>query len=162
MLHRISTAREFDPADTVNLLYSFPKILPVTSFIGFWVFGVFSLTQTKGLNEPQIGLMVPVIWMELYATTIGQRQAKLLGCNGSVATSMEAKRIGLVDLLVPKEQLLQPAKGVMAKFLKMPSFGRSLTKQMVCQRFSANLGNLDTLKEQSQAGWEFLTAKPTL
>ncbi|KAJ3008944.1 UNVERIFIED_CONTAM: hypothetical protein HDU68_002889 [Siphonaria sp. JEL0065] len=115
-----------------------------------------------GLNEPQIGLMVPAIWMELYATTIGQRQAELLGCNGSVATPTKAKRIGLVDLLVPKEQLLQTGEGVMAKFLKIPSFGRSLTKQMVRQQLSDKLGNIATLKEQSETGWKFLTAEPTV
>ncbi|KAJ3073549.1 hypothetical protein HDU98_001289 [Podochytrium sp. JEL0797] len=118
--------------------------------------------QLQGLNEPQIGLTVPEFWMELYAKTIGTRQAELLGCNGTVVGPAEAKKIGLVDLLVPKDQLLSTAEAVVAKFLKIPSFGRSLTKQTARQALADKLGNREILKMQSEAGWGFLTAPPTL
>ncbi|KAI9345222.1 ClpP/crotonase [Obelidium mucronatum] len=97
-----------------------------------------------GLNEPQIGLLVPSVWMEF------------------VASPAEAKAIGLVDLLVPKEQLLQTAEAAVAKFLKIPSFGRSLTKLQVREELANKLMNRAMLKEQSEAGWRFLTAEPTL
>ncbi|KAJ3297404.1 ClpP/crotonase [Rhizoclosmatium globosum] len=115
-----------------------------------------------GLNEPQIGLTVPVVWMELFTKIVGHRQAELLGFNGSVVGPAEAKRIGLVDLLVPKEELLPTAEAVVSQFLKVPSFGRSLTKQVVHKDLADKFRNRKMLKDQSDAGWQFLTAEPTL
>ncbi|KAJ3083195.1 hypothetical protein HDU99_000343 [Rhizoclosmatium hyalinum] len=115
-----------------------------------------------GLNEPQIGLMVPVVWMELFTKIIGHRQAELLGFNGSVVSPAEAKRIGLVDLLVAKDELLPTAEAVVSQFLKVPSFGRSLTKQVVHKDLADKFRNRKMLKDQSDAGWQFLTAEPTL
>ncbi|KAJ3238549.1 hypothetical protein HDU78_003435 [Chytriomyces hyalinus] len=115
-----------------------------------------------GLNEPQIGLLVPALWMVLYAKVIGERQAELLGFNGAVISPEEAKRVGLVDELVPKEKLMQTAEATMAKWLKIPSLGRSLTKKNVRQELSDRFTDRVALKAESEMGWAFLSSPETV
>ncbi|KAI8613842.1 ClpP/crotonase-like domain-containing protein [Chytriomyces sp. MP71] len=115
-----------------------------------------------GLNEPQIGLMVPPLWMELFAKVVGERQAEMLGFNGSVVSPEEAKRIGLVDLLAPKEKLLEAAEAVLQKWLKIPSFGRSLTKKNTRADLGSRFADREALKSDSENGWMFISSPQTV
>ncbi|KAJ3135785.1 dodecenoyl-CoA isomerase [Physocladia obscura] len=118
-----------------------------------------------GLNEPQIGLTVPELWAQLLVNTIGFRQAELLATNGAVVGPAEAKRVGLVDLVVPagKEAgLVGTAETVLQEWLKLPSLGRSLTKLAIRKPLADKLRDVEVLNKQVDAGWVFLSNPNTI
>ena len=45
----------------------------------------------------------------------------------------EALQVGMVDQVVPEDQLLSTARSVMAKWLAVPDHARQLTKSMIRQ-----------------------------
>jgi len=89
-----------------------------------------------GLNEVAIGISVPEKWCNLMARTIGERQAEQLTLSASMPTAAEALKLGLVDQLVPKAQLLATAEAAMQKMLKLPDGGRQKTKESIRGQFS--------------------------
>ena len=62
---------------------------------------------SMGLNEVVLGIPVPRFWGLLMAQLIGLRAAQGLLLSGRMAGAEEALALGLVDKLVPAEQLLE-------------------------------------------------------
>ncbi|KAJ3158618.1 hypothetical protein HK101_001260 [Irineochytrium annulatum] len=119
-----------------------------------------------GLNEPRIGISVPPVWMEVFARTVGDRQAEILGFSGTVVGPSEALRIGMIDQVVKPEQgikdedkLLGAAEEVMKQQLKIPSQGRTVTKVGFRKDLAAKLGDQGRLDREVDASWVNL-AKP--
>eukprot|EP00128_Syssomonas_multiformis_P007125 Colp12_sorted_trinity150504_noHs@7428 len=82
-----------------------------------------------GLNETQLGIVAPFWFRDVMVNTVGHRQAeKLLGL-GLMVPSKDALSIGLVDQVVPMEQVMPTAQAEMAKWLKIPEAARSITKK---------------------------------
>lgn len=90
-----------------------------------------------GLNEVALGISVPAMWAVLMRNTIGQGKAEQMLEFAKLVTPQEAQQIGLVDQVVPKEELLSTAESAMQKMLKSgPDAGRQVTKKHLREKFS--------------------------
>lgn len=90
-----------------------------------------------GLNEVALGIAVPAMWAALMSNTIGQGKAEQMLEFAKLVTPQEALQIGLVDQVVPVEELVTTAEAIMQKLLKAgPDAGRQVTKKYLREKFS--------------------------
>lgn len=113
-----------------------------------------------GLNEVQLGIPVPKFWGMLMIRLIGQKAADKLLLTGKLATAQEAKALGLVDELVPKDQLLSAAEAVMLKLVMLPGGAVDVTKKSLRGEFCANWEAYSTV--EPAGAWTFLNQSDTL
>uniref|UniRef100_A0A8C3YKM2 Enoyl-CoA delta isomerase 1, mitochondrial n=1 Tax=Catagonus wagneri TaxID=51154 RepID=A0A8C3YKM2_9CETA len=81
-----------------------------------------------GLNETLLGIIAPFWFQDTLVNTIGYRAAEQALQLGSLLPPAEALRVGMVDQVVPEDQVLSAARSVMAKWLAIPDHARQLTK----------------------------------
>jgi len=62
-----------------------------------------------GLNEVQVGLPVPRLILSAFTRLVGQRQAERLAVHGLLISPEEALEVGLVDQVVPAEEVIPRA-----------------------------------------------------
>ncbi|XP_034046655.1 enoyl-CoA delta isomerase 1, mitochondrial isoform X2 [Thalassophryne amazonica] len=84
-----------------------------------------------GLNETQLGIVAPFWFKDTILNTIGHRKTEMALELGQLYSPSEALNIGLVDQLVPEDQLLTTATQTMTKWLAIPEHARQLTKSMM-------------------------------
>ncbi|XP_053693686.1 enoyl-CoA delta isomerase 1, mitochondrial-like [Sabethes cyaneus] len=85
---------------------------------------------TIGLNETQLGIVAPTWFQASLRNTISRRDAELALTLGTLFTSEQALKIGLVDELANnKEDALAKATAFLEKFKKISPQARSMTKQ---------------------------------
>lgn len=84
-----------------------------------------------GLNETQLGIVAPFWFKDTMANTVGQRNTELALELGLLYSAPEALKIGLVDKLVPEDQVLTTATETMTKWLNIPDHARQITKAMM-------------------------------
>lgn len=84
-----------------------------------------------GLNETHLGIVAPFWFKETMVNTIGHRHAEIALELGVLYNPSEALKIGLVDQIVPQDQLLATAHEMMAKWLAVPDHARQITKSMM-------------------------------
>jgi len=70
-----------------------------------------------GLNEVPVGIMINPLIFGLYAFWIGKRQAYHNFLDGKLCTPAEAKEYGLVDEVVPMEEVEERAEQQLKKWL---------------------------------------------
>mmetsp|Transcript_5634 Transcript_5634/g.12470 ORF Transcript_5634/g.12470 Transcript_5634/m.12470 type:complete len:272 (+) Transcript_5634:210-1025(+) len=121
---------------------------------------VMTTQGTIGLNEVQLGIPVPKFWGILMANLIGRKAADKLLLTGKLASPQEAKSLGLVDEVVPKEQLLPAAEKVMQQLVRLPSHAVGATKQSLRAEFSAQWEEF--AKVEPRGAWKFLNEPATL
>ncbi len=83
-----------------------------------------------GLNETQVGLVVPDAIQHLLRRVIGTYPAERLMVAGSLVDSQLAQRLGLVDELVEGEQLLPRALHWLGELLALPSMPMLATRKL--------------------------------
>lgn len=81
-----------------------------------------------GLNEVQVGLVVPPPVMRVLQYTVGTRRAALMAISGQMFTMDEALQIGLVDELVPVDQVVERARTYAMELLKLPPVAMNATR----------------------------------
>ncbi|XP_072299672.1 enoyl-CoA delta isomerase 1, mitochondrial isoform X2 [Eucyclogobius newberryi] len=84
-----------------------------------------------GLNETLLGIVAPFWFKDTMLNTIGHRNTELALELGLLYNPSEALKIGLVDQLVPQDQLLATATETMTKWLAIPDHARQITKSMM-------------------------------
>ncbi|KAK9535669.1 hypothetical protein VZT92_008039 [Zoarces viviparus] len=84
-----------------------------------------------GLNETQLGIVAPFWFMDTMKNTLGHRTTEVALQLGLLYNPSEALKIGLVDQLVPEDQILTTAKQTMTKWLAIPDHARAITKSMM-------------------------------
>uniref|UniRef100_H3D0P9 Enoyl-CoA delta isomerase 1, mitochondrial n=1 Tax=Tetraodon nigroviridis TaxID=99883 RepID=H3D0P9_TETNG len=84
-----------------------------------------------GLNETQLGIVAPFWFRDTMMNTVGHRSTEIALQLGQLYSPAEALETGLVDKLVPEDQVLATATQAMAKWLAIPDHARQLTKSMV-------------------------------
>ncbi|XP_027140654.1 enoyl-CoA delta isomerase 1, mitochondrial [Larimichthys crocea] len=84
-----------------------------------------------GFNETQFGIVVPVWCKEAMTTIVGHRNTELTLELGLLYNPSDALKIGLVDQLVPEDQVLATATKTMTKWLAIPDHARRITKSMM-------------------------------
>ncbi|HOX72430.1 MAG TPA: enoyl-CoA hydratase/isomerase family protein [Dokdonella sp.] len=83
-----------------------------------------------GLNEVQVGLVVPEIIQAAMRRLLGAHRAERLMVAGSMIEAEEALRVGLVDELVDTELVVGRALGWLQDLLKLPPQAMSETRRI--------------------------------
>lgn len=81
-----------------------------------------------GLNEIPVGIVVPRHIFELYAFWVGRHRAYQFLMEGRLMNPQQASDAGLIDVVVPAEQVLEAAERKMAQYLKFDQKTWSTTK----------------------------------
>ncbi|XP_064870027.1 LOW QUALITY PROTEIN: enoyl-CoA delta isomerase 1, mitochondrial-like [Oncorhynchus nerka] len=84
-----------------------------------------------GLNETQLGIVAPFWFKDTLVNTVGNRQQEASLELGLLYSAPDALKIGLVDQLVPEDQVLSTAQDTMSKWLAVPDHARQITKSMM-------------------------------
>jgi Delta3-Delta2-enoyl-CoA isomerase len=82
-----------------------------------------------GLSEVQVGLPLPPIILAALKRVLGTRRAELLAVSGGLFSPREAAEIGLVDEVVPGDQVVQRAVEWCNSRLALPPIGMAVTRQ---------------------------------
>lgn len=83
-----------------------------------------------GLNETQLGIVAPTWFMATMRNTLSRRDAELALTQGTLFSTEEALKVGLVDEVVAnKEEGLAKAVSFLDRFKKISPQARSMTKQ---------------------------------
>lgn len=121
---------------------------------------VMSTNGTIGLNEVQLGIPVPKFWALLMGRLIGSKAADKLLLTGKMVNPQEAKALGLVDELVPKDQLIAAAESVMLKLVMLPGAAVDATKKSLRAEFSADW---EAYSQTEHVGaWTMLNSEETM
>ncbi|XP_052050497.1 enoyl-CoA delta isomerase 1, mitochondrial [Apodemus sylvaticus] len=94
---------------------------------------------TIGLNESLLGIVAPFWLKDNYVNTIGHRAAERALQLGTLFPPAEALKVGVVDEVVPEDQVHSKTRSVMAKWLAIPDHSRQLTKNMMRKATADNL-----------------------
>uniref|UniRef100_A0AAQ5WYJ1 Enoyl-CoA delta isomerase 1, mitochondrial n=1 Tax=Amphiprion ocellaris TaxID=80972 RepID=A0AAQ5WYJ1_AMPOC len=86
---------------------------------------------TIGLNETLLGIVAPFWFKDTMVNTVGNRSTELALQLGLLYSPAEALKVGLVDQLVPEDQVLTTATKTMSKWLAIPDHARQITKSMM-------------------------------
>ncbi|NXD14992.1 ECI1 isomerase, partial [Nothocercus nigrocapillus] len=84
-----------------------------------------------GLNESQLGIVAPFWFKDTFVNVVGHRIAERSLQLGLLHPASEALQLGIVDELVPEEELQDKAAAVLAQWLALPDHARQLTKSMM-------------------------------
>ncbi|XP_057551024.1 enoyl-CoA delta isomerase 1, mitochondrial [Hippopotamus amphibius kiboko] len=84
-----------------------------------------------GLNETLLGIVAPSWFRDNLVNTIGHRASEQALQLGLLFPPAEALQVGLVDQVVPEDQVLSTALSVMARWMAIPDHARQLTKNMM-------------------------------
>ncbi|XP_074511282.1 enoyl-CoA delta isomerase 1, mitochondrial-like [Sebastes fasciatus] len=84
-----------------------------------------------GLNETQLGIVAPFWFKDTMTNTVGHRNTELALQLGLLYNPSEALKIGMVDEVVPEDQVLTTAMQAMTKWLAIPDHARQITKSMM-------------------------------
>ncbi|TKS92413.1 Enoyl-CoA delta isomerase 1, mitochondrial [Collichthys lucidus] len=84
-----------------------------------------------GLNETQLGIVAPFWFKDTMINTVGHRTTEMALELGLLYSSSDALKIGLVDQLVPEDQVLATATKTVTKWLAIPDHARQITKSMM-------------------------------
>mmetsp|Transcript_46114 Transcript_46114/g.92962 ORF Transcript_46114/g.92962 Transcript_46114/m.92962 type:complete len:265 (-) Transcript_46114:163-957(-) len=91
---------------------------------------VITADGSLGLNEVQLGIPVPLFWVELFASIAGQRQAEKLLQLGEMTPSKRLLELSMVDAVVDAaDQVLPSTVETVRKWIKFPDEGRIATKK---------------------------------
>ena len=90
-----------------------------------------SYRPSIGLNESRLGIVAPPFLARQFLDTIGQRQAELGLSLGTLYSSEQALQIGLVDQVVPADQVRQVAQTTATEWAKIPSVARVGSKMLM-------------------------------
>jgi len=116
-----------------------------------------------GLNEVQVGLPLPPVIFAGLRRLVGVHQAERLAVGGLLISPEEAARIGLVDELVPLDQVVDRALEWSRSLLALPVDAMAATRR----RARADLAELfavsfDLELDQVNATWWSPEAQTTL
>ena len=89
-----------------------------------------------GLNEVQVGLPVPRVILGGLVRLVGQRQAERLAVRGLLVSPEEALATGLVDQVVPPEEVVPRALEWCREILKLPPAALQATRKMLREDYA--------------------------
>jgi Delta3-Delta2-enoyl-CoA isomerase len=116
-----------------------------------------------GLNEVQVGLPLPPVIFSGLKGLIGARQAERLGVGGLLISPDEAARIGLVDEVVPLDQVVNRAIEWSRSLLALPVDAMATTRRFArADLFELFAEPFDLELEQVNATWWSPEAQTTL
>lgn len=84
-----------------------------------------------GMNETRLGLVAPFWFKDSLVNTIGHHASERALQLGLLFPPAEALQVGIVDKVVPEDQVQSTALSVMAQWLAVQDHARHLTKNMM-------------------------------
>lgn len=108
-----------------------------------------------GFNEVQVGIPLPPVILSAMQRQLGARTAERLSARGLVITAAEAARLGLVDELVPLENVVDRAVEWCQSMLALPPQAMAATRRRARADLAA-LFELDLdreVKDVTEAWW---------
>lgn len=102
-----------------------------------WVCDLIIATNDTTFSDPVVAFGVNGHEFFVHAWEFGGRKAKELLFTGGAITAAEAHAIGMVNQVVPGEQLESTALDMAVRIAEMPSLGLKLAKQAVNQSLDA-------------------------
>jgi len=116
-----------------------------------------------GVNEVQVGLPLPPVVLAGLKRLVGVHQAERLAVGGLLISPDEAARIGLVDELVPLDQVVSRAIEWSRSLLALPVDAMATTRRQARADLSEIFRTpLDSELDQSIANWWSAEAQTTL
>jgi enoyl-CoA hydratase/carnithine racemase len=116
-----------------------------------------------GLNEVQVGIPLPPVIFAGLKRLIGGRQAERLTVGGLLISPDEAARIGLVDEIVPLDQVVSRTIEWSRGLLALPVDAMALTRRRArADLFELFAASLDAEIDEAIAGWWSAEAQTTL
>lgn len=116
-----------------------------------------------GVNEVQVGLPLPPVVFAGLRRLVSAHQAERLAVGGLLISSDEAARIGLVDELVPLDQVVSRAIEWSRSLLALPVDAMAITRRQArADLFELFRTPLDSELEQSIASWWSAETQTTL
>lgn len=106
-----------------------------------------------------LGISVPDYWGRLMCKIVGHRTGEKLLMTAKMLDSDEALRVGLLDEIVSKPDLIPHARALMETALKLPDNGLVTTKKTLRSEFSQ--GWAACTPEEAKMIWSFLTLPST-
>lgn len=82
-----------------------------------------------GLNEVQVGLILPPVILAALRRLVGSRQAERLAVSGILISPQEALTVGLIDALAPTDQVIDRAIHWCETLLALPAQAMSATRR---------------------------------
>ncbi|XP_011888367.1 PREDICTED: enoyl-CoA delta isomerase 1, mitochondrial isoform X1 [Cercocebus atys] len=92
-----------------------------------------------GLNETQLGIVAPFWFKDTLVNVIGHRAAERALQLGLLFPPAEALQVGIVDQVVPEEQVQSTALSAIAQWMTIPDHARQLTKAMMRKATASRL-----------------------
>lgn len=86
---------------------------------------------TIGLNETKLGIVAPPFLAQQLVDTIGRRQAEISLALGTLYSPEEALKLGMVDLVVPQDEVQAKAAEAAATWAKVPPAARFASKLLI-------------------------------
>ena len=83
-----------------------------------------------GLNEVRVGLPLPPVIFAAMRRLVGPRQAERMCVSGALVSPAEAARIGLVDEVVPADQVVERAAAIAAELAALPRAAMTETRRL--------------------------------
>lgn len=83
-----------------------------------------------GLNEVRVGLPLPPVILAAMQRLVGPRQAERMSVSGALVSPAEAARIGLVDEVVPPDQVVERAAAIAAELAALPREAMAATRRL--------------------------------
>ena len=83
-----------------------------------------------GLNEVEVGVVLPPVLFKALSRQVGPRHAERLGVAGMLIDAAEAFRIGLVDELAPVDEVIAGALARCQRMLAMPPETMAATRDV--------------------------------
>ncbi|XP_071067546.1 enoyl-CoA delta isomerase 1, mitochondrial-like isoform X2 [Dasypus novemcinctus] len=84
-----------------------------------------------GLNETQLGIVAPFWLKDMLVNTIGHRATERALQLGLLFPPVEALQVGMVDQVVPEDQVQASALSAAARWMAIPDHARQLTKDVM-------------------------------
>lgn len=103
-----------------------------------------------GLNETQVGLPLPPVIYQALRYAVGARQAERLGVSGALISPHEALRVGLVDEVVPLQDVIGRAVAVAQHLCRLP---QSAAKETRALARADLIATFDTWNDEQLSRW---------
>ena len=81
-----------------------------------------------GLNEVRVGITLPPVLLQVLRRVVGDRHAERLAVAGLLVDAQEALRVGLVDEIVPVDEVIQAALHWCRTMLELPPHAMAATR----------------------------------
>lgn len=96
-----------------------------------WICDFIVASDDAFFSDPVVRMGIPGVEYFAHAFVLGPRRAKEILYTGERFTASQAQDWGMVNHVVPREELEQKVAGIAAKICEMPQLGLSLTKKAV-------------------------------